>query len=193
MISQKWNHWFFEVEYIPAIGFKRIYFSLEHVRNCLKGPTWSTGVYHFNGLWTAHTRRAILGILEMLKAFPEKSVEYLTIIEKNARRLPQLIQDLVVPTKIKNKFVIKKRKNQFSRWNNLIKEFTDSANEMNIKIKFVFDEDQTFYVYGHRTKLYQGFADLIGNCLKFTKDGSIDILLARYSNNTIDKKPCATL
>jgi len=56
-----------------------------------------------------------LGILEMLKAFPEKLVEYLTIIEKNARRLPQLIQDLVDPTKIENKFVIKKRKNQFSR------------------------------------------------------------------------------
>jgi len=51
----------------------------------------------------------------MLKAFPEKLVEYLTIIEKNARRLPQLIQDLVDPTKIENKFVIKKRKNQFSR------------------------------------------------------------------------------
>jgi signal transduction histidine kinase len=76
---------------------------------------------------------------------------------------------------------------------NLIKEFTDRAKERNVKLKFVFDEDQTFYVYGHRTKLYQVFINLIANCLKFTKDGSINISLARYSSNTIDKKSYATL
>ena len=43
---------------------------------------------------------AILGILEMLKKFPEKWAECLPILEKNARRLHQLIQDMVDPTKI---------------------------------------------------------------------------------------------
>ena len=133
---------------------------------------------------------AILGSLEMLKAFPEKSAEYLPIMEKNARRLHQSIQDMVDPTKIANKFVIKKEKiNLVNEITNLIKEFTVSANERNVKIKFVFDEEQTFYVYGHRFKLYQVFGNLIGYCLEFTKDGSIDISLAR----TIDKKAYATL
>ena len=126
----------------------------------------------------------------MLKAFPEKSAEYLPIMEKNARRLHQSIQDMVDPTKIAKKFVIKKEKiNLVNEITNLIKEFTVSANERNVKIKFVFDEDQTFYVYGHRFKLYQVFVNLIANCLEFTKDGSIDISLAR----TIDKKAYATL
>ena len=53
---------------------------------------------------------AILGSLEMLKAFPEKSAECLPIMEKNARRLHQSIQDMIDPTKIANKFVIKKEK-----------------------------------------------------------------------------------
>ena len=99
---------------------------------------------------------AILGILEMLKKFPEKSAECLPIMEKNARRLHQLIQDMVDPTKIEKKFVFKKEKiNLVDDITNLIKGFTDSANERNVKIKFVFDEEQTFYVYGHRFKLYQ--------------------------------------
>ena len=61
---------------------------------------------------------------------------------------------MVDPTKIANKFVIKKEKiNLVNEMTNLIKEFTVSANERNVKIKFVFDEEQTFYVYGHRFKL----------------------------------------
>ena len=132
-----------------------------------------------------------LTILDMLKAFPEKSAEYLPTIDKNFRRLHKIALDLIDPTN-EDKLVIKKDKiNLVDNITNLIKEYTDSANERRVKIKFVFDENETFYVYGHRTRLYQVFANLITNCLKFTKDGSIDISLSKY--NTINKEVYARL
>ncbi len=133
---------------------------------------------------------AILGISEMLKKFPEKSAEYLPSIEKNVRRLHKSIQDMTDPSG--DKLVIKLEKiNLVDNITNLIKEYTDSAKERRAKIKFVFDENETFYVYGHSTKLYQVFANLIDNCLKFTKGGSVDISLSKY--NTIDKEVYARL
>ena len=130
--------------------------------------------------------------LEMLKRSPEKSAEYLRTIDKNFRRLHKIALDLIDPSG--DKLVIKKDKiNLVDNITNLIKEYTDSANERRVKIKFVFDENETFYVYGNRTKLYQVFANLINNCLKFTKGGSIDISLSKFSINTIEKEVYARL
>jgi signal transduction histidine kinase len=157
---------------------------------------WSLDQQEFIHLTAYELRirtQEILGILEMLKSFPEKSAEYLPKIEKNVRRLHKSIQDMIDPTN-ENKFVIKKEKiNLVDEITNLVKEYTDSANERSVKIKFVFDENETFYVYGHRTRLYQVFVNLIANCLKFTKDGSIDVSLSKYSNNTIDKEAYARI
>lgn len=58
-------------------------------------------------------------------------------------------------------------------------------------LKFEFDENDTFFVYGGRAKLWHVFAHLIDNCLKFTSDGRIDIYLTRYSDNASDNKPYA--
>ncbi|MEP6576769.1 MAG: hypothetical protein ABJB85_10110 [Nitrososphaerota archaeon] len=59
----------------------------------------------------------ILKMLEMIKRSPEMSSEYLAIIEKNAKRLYKLSQDMHDPTD--DQFVIKGEKI------NLVEEITD--------------------------------------------------------------------
>jgi two-component system sensor histidine kinase VicK len=54
-------------------------------------------------------------------------------------------------------------------------------NENNVKITFSSKDD--IFVMADRSRLYQVFANLLNNAIKFTKDGSIDIIQQRKNGD----------
>jgi signal transduction histidine kinase len=127
----------------------------------------------------------ILGLSDVLlskKGDIEQYKELLDAIKRNAKRLQRLTEDILDITKIESQSLqlTKQRINLNEVILGVIAEHASQIEKKvsNIKISFISKDDDTF-VEADRSRLYQVFDNILGNAIKFTKEGNITIAIQR--------------
>ena len=150
---------------------------------------------------TAHELRtptqSIIGYVEMIKSFPERTSTYLQPIERNTQRLYRLIQDILDITKIESGS-LKLKKTTFDmneKINNVIRDLTPKKkvndDNTNQNVKFIFQPTkEPIKVFADKERIYQVISNLIKNALKFipSTDGKIEITLEKVKEKNDNKK-----
>jgi len=150
---------------------------------------------------TAHELRtptqSIIGYVEMIKSFPERTSTYLQPIERNTQRLYRLIQDILDITKIESGS-LKLKKTTFDmneKINNIIRDLTPKKkvdeDNTNQSVKFIFQPTkEPIKVFADKERIYQVISNLIKNALKFipSTDGKIEITLEKVKEKNDNKK-----
>jgi signal transduction histidine kinase len=126
---------------------------------------------------------AILGYLELIGdpgISPDERVEYTAIVEENGRQLLALIEDLLDVSRFETEAATPDRE-EFEPAA-LIEEvaaaFRESATEKGLGLDAVF-EGHSGRVRGDVGRLRRLLRNLLGNALKFTKEGGIRIAARR--------------
>jgi signal transduction histidine kinase len=105
----------------------------------------------------------------------------LEIINRNARRLHRLSEDILDVTRIESKS-LDLRKGRFNLIEIINSAIADSGNQIKkeykdkIKLESVFNED--VFIAADRNRIYQVILNLLNNAIKFTKEGRIVISAA---------------
>jgi signal transduction histidine kinase len=150
---------------------------------------------------TAHELRtptqSIIGYVEMIKSFPERTSIYLQPIERNTQRLYRLIQDILDITKIESGN-LKLKNTTFDmneKINNVIRDLTPKKkvnnDNTNQSVKFIFQPTkEPIRVFADKERIYQVISNLIKNALKFipSTDGKIEITLEKVKEINYNKK-----
>ena len=124
----------------------------------------------------------ILGLSEVLrsKINDTEQLTYLDVINRNARRLLQLANDILDVTKIESQS-LKLTKETFDL-QELVASIVDEYNEIikksniNIKLRYISNSERgnkPILVEADRGRISQVVSNLISNALKFTQEGSI--------------------
>jgi two-component system, OmpR family, sensor histidine kinase VicK len=140
----------------------------------------------------------ILGLSQVLqsKIGNSNNIEYqelLDTIVRNAKRLQQLTENILDVTRIESQSLQLKKEllsinevissiladyggsTSISNNNNIIKKVHNGNND----VKIIFSSKNDIFVMADRSRLYQVFANLLTNAIKFTKEGSITIIVQR--------------
>jgi two-component system, OmpR family, sensor histidine kinase VicK len=128
----------------------------------------------------------ILGLTEVLHSRKnnmdkEEQWKLLDVIRRNANRLQRLTEDILDVTKIESRS-LKLNKEQFDLNEILSNTIADYKNEIkdgnnNIKLELVIKGDEeTVLVEADKARLSQVIANILGNAIKFTKEGCISIV-----------------
>ncbi|MEO9966283.1 MAG: ATP-binding protein [Reichenbachiella sp.] len=125
---------------------------------------------------------AIIGFCHLMlsdKNVQPHQIDDLKSLKFSGEHLSSLINDLLDFNKIEaGKIVLEKIPfNLAEDVDGLIKALKVKADENNVKLKFVHDSDLPSHVVGDPTRLRQIITNLVGNAIKFTKDGSVTVSL----------------
>jgi signal transduction histidine kinase len=116
--------------------------------------------------------------LETERQEQQQQNEFLDVINRNAKRLRRLAEDILDITKIESQTLILNRE-KFSL-NQLILDVTEdyrnqlSKENKNIKLESVVSGEH-IVVEGDKNRIYQVISNILSNAIKFTKEGSIFI------------------
>jgi two-component system, OmpR family, sensor histidine kinase VicK len=114
----------------------------------------------------------------------EEQWKLLDVIRRNANRLQRLTEDILDVTKIESQS-LKLNKEQFDLNEVVSNTIADYKNELkegnsNIKLELVFKGDEgaaaAVLVEADKARLSQVIANILGNAIKFTKEGCISIV-----------------
>jgi PAS domain S-box-containing protein len=110
----------------------------------------------------------------------EQQKETLNILQFSAQNLLTLINDVLDFTKIEtgNMLLESELLDLRSLVDKTTHSFKPKALEQGIKLGYDFDARVPNFVYGDPTRLYQILVNLVGNAVKFTSKGYIDIQVA---------------
>jgi len=132
---------------------------------------------------------AIIGITDLLLQDnqSDSNNEYLKAIKFSADNLLVIINDVLDFSKIESgkiafesiEFSIKEKITE------LVKTYSIKASEKNISLGFQIDDSVPEIIIGDPFKLNQILINLVGNALKFTENGNIDIFVS-MKNHTED-------
>jgi two-component system sensor histidine kinase VicK len=137
----------------------------------------------------------ILGLSEILlsgKSNGEQSnKELLKVINRNAQRLKQLIDDILVVTKIESQ-TLNLRNEQFNLNKtimNVLDEYGTLIKKEQTKVNIIFNAKDDIIIKGDKARVSQVVSNLLNNAIKFTKEGSIIVSAERIidGNNNNDK------
>ena len=122
----------------------------------------------------------------------EKNKELLNIILRNSKRLKQLTEDVLDVASIESGsfFLNKEKFNLKEMITDVLKEYKQTIqNKNNIKFYLEFNDnnDEISIVEADRNRLSQVIHNLLHNALKFTKEGSITVIVEIKKDNTNDK------
>ena len=126
--------------------------------------------------------QSIIGYSELLKNLPERNKQYEEAILRNAERLFSLVTNMLNVARIESQ-TMKLNKTVFDlnvKIQNVIKDIsqqTDLDRFDKIKIKFIPIEKLN--ILADKEKIFEVFANLVNNAIKFTKQGTITINLKR--------------
>jgi signal transduction histidine kinase len=132
----------------------------------------------------------IIGLSEVLRSRKRGDIEkveeqiqhdeLLDIIIRNAKRLQNLSEDILDVTKIESQLLLLK-KERFNLNQLILSAVADSRNQIarenkdnNIKIELIFGEAD-IYVEADKNRINQVLSNVLGNAIKFTKEGTITI------------------
>jgi signal transduction histidine kinase len=131
----------------------------------------------------------LLGITELLsdKLQSEKadgvmvSKEEVEMLERNAKRLEKLTQNILDVTRIEgNKLFLNKEKFDLNtKIENTIRDIKAGLNSKTDAIIINFTPSPPLYVEADETTIYEVIVNLLSNAIKFTQKGTIDISVIR--------------
>jgi len=126
--------------------------------------------------------QAIIGFSELYEMHPEESDEAMKAIARNASRLQRLTEDILDVTKIEgNSLVLHKEKFNISEVINAALE--DAKRQIaNGDIRLVYQEPKDIVIEGDKERIMQVISNLLSNSIKFTKKGTIFVLLEKKDN-----------
>jgi signal transduction histidine kinase len=130
--------------------------------------------------------QSIIGYSELLKDLPERNKQYEEAISRNAERLYSLVTNMLSIARIESQ-TMKLDKTFFDlnvKIENVIKDIrqqVDSHKSDNVRIEFKPIGKIT--VLADKEKIFQVFANLLNNALKFTDEGTV-ILSAKQNDKT---------
>jgi signal transduction histidine kinase len=120
----------------------------------------------------------------------EKNKQFLDIIFRNSKRLKQLTDDVLDFASIGSFFLNKEKFNLKEMITDGLKEYEQTIqNKNNIKFFLEFNDnnDEIIIVEADKNRLSQVIHNLLHNALKFTKEGSITVIVERKEDNSNDK------
>ncbi|HSH65122.1 MAG TPA: ATP-binding protein, partial [Bacteroidia bacterium] len=122
---------------------------------------------------------AIIGFTDLLlkRKLPEKELDYVQTIKKSGENLLRIINDILDVSKIDSGMM------EFEEHPISIKEIfaslssmlSQKAKEKKLTLIFSYDEDLPDTILGDPTRLTQVILNLVGNAIKFTKSGRIEV------------------
>lgn len=125
---------------------------------------------------------AIIGFTEVLQTskLSKEEQDYLNIIQKNGTTLSKLIDDILDISKVEaGKLAVDLVPcDLIELIGETIEVFEVMAHAKDIQLKFTRPKETGFTIISDPTRLRQILTNLIGNAVKFTKQGSVNIRLA---------------
>ena len=131
--------------------------------------------------------QAIMGFSEMLEQHPDRREEMTEAIKRNAKRLHKLTNDILDVSRIEsqNLRLNKEKVNINEKISNVVNDIKNQIRNPD-KLQIVFlNLKEPLYVEADKIRLYQVIANLLGNAIKFTKEGTISIKAQLKDNNEI--------
>lgn len=132
----------------------------------------------------------ILGLSEVLlskKGNIEDYFDLVSAINRNAKRLQHLTEDILDVTRIESHTLIlhKEEVDVCEKISNVIDDIKDQISDPG-KLRVVFYQPKNpVYVSADKTRLYQVIANLLNNAIKFTKEGTISINVEDRENSQV--------
>ena len=126
--------------------------------------------------------QSIIGYSELLKNLPERNKQYEEAILRNAERLFSLVTNMLNVARIESQ-TMKLNKTIFDlnvKIQNVIKDISQQTGlNNNDKVKIEFVPIQKVDIIADKEKIFEVFANLVNNAIKFTKQGTITIILKK--------------
>jgi len=122
--------------------------------------------------------QSIIGYSEMLKESPERNKRYEEAISRNAERLYSLVTNMLSVARIESQ-TMKLNKTFFDlnvKIQNVINDVGISPDKIN-KVEIKFKPSGRINILADKEKIFQVFANLLNNAIKFTDTGTINITL----------------
>lgn len=141
---------------------------------------------------------AIIGFSELLnsgavqsKPNPGFASEYMKRIEKNARHLKTLIDDVLDLSKIESgkKFTEMTKVELLPLLKDVFASFNDQAQLKGLDFSSCFCSDLPQYIESDPTRLRQIVNNILGNALKFTQQGGISVFVRQIPGSNSDEVP----
>lgn len=132
---------------------------------------------------------AILGFSQIMSRsdnLSKEQLEYLQIINRSGEHLLQLINDILSMAKIESGQVNLNEHtfNLYELLNSLEEMLALKANSKGLQIKFNCSSELPEYIQTDESKLRQVLINLLGNAIKFTKQGNVDLKVSKLVSNT---------
>ena len=133
----------------------------------------------------------ILGLSEVLyaKIKDTEQRQLLDTITRNAKRLQRLTDDILDVTKIESQSLklSKERFNLNDLISNIIDGYRNYIEKDNVQVKLLYEPNNkdNIYVEADRGRLIQVISNLLGNAIKFTKEGTICIITEDKDNQVV--------
>ena len=127
---------------------------------------------------------AILGYAEMLREnvfgeVSEEQSEYLERITKSARQLSEYIDNLIAQAQIESsKLVFSSHTFRLEEIQTFLSPFHEQAQSKGLEMRVEISPDMPETLFGDYKWLKHIFSNLVSNAVKFTDNGSVDILIA---------------
>ena len=126
--------------------------------------------------------QSIIGYSEMLKDLPERNKQYEEAISRNAERLYSLVTNMLSIARIESQ-TMKLNKTVFDlnvKIENVIRDVNQQVElRKSDKVKIDFTPTSRIDIIADKEKIFQVFANLLNNAIKFTNEGSINITLKK--------------
>jgi signal transduction histidine kinase len=139
----------------------------------------------------------ILGLSQVLRSKKIKDIddiehqELLGTIVRNAKRLQKLTENILDVSKIETQSL--QLKKELLNVNEVIlavlADYDSSSRDYDIKklynsnVKMTLSSKDDLFVMADRSRLYQVFANLLNNAIKFTREGNITIIIQRNEHD----------
>jgi two-component system, OmpR family, sensor histidine kinase VicK len=135
--------------------------------------------------------QAILGTSGLLKYYPERKEELIEIIQRNAKRLQTLIDNILDVTRIESQTLIL-NKEPFNIHELISSVIEDYKNRIKANVQLVLknnNNNNPIFVEADRDRIIQVLSNLLSNAIKFTDQGEISInLFERQGNENHERK-----
>ncbi len=133
---------------------------------------------------------AILGLTELVledKSVSSKNSERLSVVLRSGKRLLNLINDILDLSKIESGKMEIKFENFIldDLLDELNASFTNLAKDKDIELRIVNNTEEKLYLTTDRTKLLQILINLVGNAIKFTTEGFVEIRVTLMQNSLL--------